>query len=431
MDEDEEDVGDDEVDDGDDADNGEPEEPPEIRERRQQLLDAAAPGESADWLTYGYDYFNTGYNRHSEGPADGVEERWRFEMEEEVSGRIWRLVRDVPDPAVSGDCVFFGYHDLFCVDRESGEEVWRSELDGELTYTPEVAADLVFYSEVGSGAASTRAFDIEEESELWRSEMGSATLLRYEDLLFSSSSTGVRLFDGVTGDIVSDEVALTGRSNKGMAVYDSTLISIDGSTSSFDINGWEVNWLGDPIRGMTKGAPAIDTSEKVIYVAGREYVVHALDFETGEDVWRWRPEIWGEQLEENVGSDGVDGDEGEGEEGSNGSVDRSRPPPGRNFSPCVHEDVVVVGDDDLYAVDRSSGEHVWTTREVASPHQMSPTASQNTIYTTRKDQVYALDVDTGEIRWSYELPARAVTDPVVAGEEIFVADADSTLYCLG
>jgi outer membrane protein assembly factor BamB len=98
------------------------------------------------------------------------------------------------------------------------------------------------------------------------------------------------------------------------------------------------------------------------------------------------------------------------------------------FNTVVANDVVAVGDVDIYAFDRTSGALTWSFRasdnDETGTHALA--TDGNVIYASSYfGRVYALDSHTGIPTWVMQLPGptgvRTTTfDPVVAGGEIFV-----------
>lgn len=116
-------------------------------------------------------------------------------------------------------------------------------------------------------------------------------------------------------------------------------------------------------------------------------------------------------------------------------------------TPAVDGGTVYVGSYDmhLYALDAETGEPRWT-RDLGGLIRGSPTVSNGTVYVgvgchnlacapfaeeagvTGVGWVYALDADSGETIWRYDVGTEVVSTPAVAGGTVYVGASDDTLY---
>lgn len=101
-------------------------------------------------------------------------------------------------------------------------------------------------------------------------------------------------------------------------------------------------------------------------------------------------------------------------------------------SPVLHKDVVIFGcrDGNVYALDRESGETRWTvplSRGVGA----SPVVHENrVIVADYGGAVVALSLDDGALAWRQELPERVVSSPSVLSDRIAFGCYDGYAYCL-
>ena len=95
--------------------------------------------------------------------------------------------------------------------------------------------------------------------------------------------------------------------------------------------------------------------------------------------------------------------------------------------------VVYVGSRDnyLYALDADSGDLRWqykTGRDVES----SPAVVDGVVYVGSLDNyVYALDADSGQLRWRYETGRDVYSSPAVVAGVVYVGSVDNYVYALG
>lgn len=99
--------------------------------------------------------------------------------------------------------------------------------------------------------------------------------------------------------------------------------------------------------------------------------------------------------------------------------------------PIVFGNTVILGSYQGYlgALSLTDGQFIW--RKPASIYK-NMTVSGNTLYfTDSQDVIWAVDKNNGQVKWKQEgLTARDLTEPVVAGNKIFVGDKTGLLHSL-
>ncbi|KRG63853.1 lipoprotein [Stenotrophomonas humi] len=145
-----------------------------------------------------------------------------------------------------------------------------------------------------------------------------------------------------------------------------------------------------------------------VYAAAVEGGVHALDLQTGKEVWEYKP-----------------------------AKEKKKPKLRLSGGPGVGEGLVVVGtlDGQVIALDASNGTEKWKSR-VPGEVIAAPAIAQGLVFVRSNDgRTTALDAATGEQRWfnAQELPSLTVRGnaPVVAGPGVlFIGNDDGTLSAL-
>jgi len=101
---------------------------------------------------------------------------------------------------------------------------------------------------------------------------------------------------------------------------------------------------------------------------------------------------------------------------------------GMTYSPVGGADV---DGPQLQARDATSGEVRWMTGLPRYGYPSSPTVANETVYTAAGD-LFAMDRETGEERWRFEIPSEvdAVGPPAVREQTVYVADDDRTVYAV-
>ena len=145
-----------------------------------------------------------------------------------------------------------------------------------------------------------------------------------------------------------------------------------------------------------------------VYAAGLEGGVHALDLQTGKEIWKYVP-----------------------------AKEKKQPKLRLSGGPGAGDGLVVIGtlDGQVIALDAANGSEKWKAK-VPGEVITAPAVAQGLVFVRSNDgRTTALDAATGEQRWfnSQELPALTVRGnaPVVTGPGVlFIGNDDGTLSAL-
>ncbi|MEE8522696.1 MAG: PQQ-binding-like beta-propeller repeat protein [Thermoanaerobaculia bacterium] len=104
-------------------------------------------------------------------------------------------------------------------------------------------------------------------------------------------------------------------------------------------------------------------------------------------------------------------------------------------SPAVRDGITYVGtfESEVLAIDLESGEIAWTYKHPKRqfPFYASPAVTAERVIVGGRDKmIHALDAKTGEALWTYSSTARFDSSPVVSGDRVFVADQAGELLAL-
>ena len=306
-----------------------------------------------------------------------------------------------------------------------GRVRWWSDTSGVST-SPVIENETVY---IGSGFCnqSVFAFDRDTGDRLWRTEIGDSVddierTLAVNDGTVYASTDDVYALDAETGE---EEWSEHADSLWGIAFADGTVFAAGGGGGpivAFDETSGETRWSRD-LHTIT--APAV--AQGYVFAVGNDNLI-ALDVESGETEWT-------------------------------APIDRAGGPP------TVADGTVVVGtQENLSAHDMTAGYHKWTlegsfrntdiatfdgtiyltgrqqeddewvsralavdvetgdvewTRGDDGLGDGSAVATEETVYITTHNRVYALDPDTGEIEWwlQFQWP---VSSPAVADGTLYV-----------
>ncbi len=238
-------------------------------------------------------------------------------------------------PVVASSLVLFGAGDgvLYAVALASGVEMWRFETGGRIRSSPAVADGMAF---VGSADGRVYAVDVVTGEERWRYEPDGVSL--------------------VSADFGFDRKSVLGSP----AAADGTVYigSRDGYMYALDQTTGEFKWRADHEVSWAMSSPAV--VDGVVYSGTSDGAfVHALDAESGDELWRFDAEgyTWS--------------------------------------SPAVAGNAVYIGDGggSLWALDRETGDVLWRYR-TQGPVLSSPTMAGGAVYVGSDDgSVYAFHGD--------------------------------------
>ena len=94
------------------------------------------------------------------------------------------------------------------------------------------------------------------------------------------------------------------------------------------------------------------------------------------------------------------------------------------FGPYRHRDRIYVNDRrNMYALDAETGRHVQTNRLPHSAESEPIQYQENAIFANRSGMVFAVDVETGDVKWQLRFHRAIRTRPVLADDRsVFIAD---------
>ncbi|ULQ53952.1 PQQ-binding-like beta-propeller repeat protein [Flavihumibacter fluvii] len=280
-------------------------------------------------------------------------EEWKFETHGEI--RSTALIH-------AGQIYFTnGSGSLFCLDEQNGRQVWKFTRPGEKKYPLYSFADYyqsspTYYQGVvyfGSGNGNIYAVDAATGMEKWHFKTG--------DVVHSSP-------------VVSGDKLFTG--------------SFDGYFYALDLNGrmlWKFKSVGHRYfpKGEFQGSPAAYGSQ--VIVGARDYNLYAID--TGLGFCHWNlsfPKGWA------IGQ------------------------------PVIHDSILYVGSSDdqlLMAIEPHTGKVLWQ-RSLKFNIFGGAAFGTNTLYIgTLMGKIFALDIKSGELRWTFETKAYKLNHLIYFNED--------------
>jgi outer membrane protein assembly factor BamB len=324
-----------------------------------------------------------------------------------------------------------GDGNLYALDAGTGERAWcvptGGSVLGAFAYADGLFVGTVVDPRVqlGNGSAIV-ALDPDTGEEQWRTYVGGSAgdLLIEDETVFVSAGGNLTALDLETGEIRwhvapgdRDDDSIVSAAVADGVVYLNYYGGLDQPKRIYalDAESGDELWTYDDIAEdqYINGGPTV--ADGLVYIGLNDGALYALDADDGEDIWRFQPDIeaW----------DGI-------EEG------------GMSFNePAVVDGVVFVGtgvdfdevegDTYLFAIDAETGEERWRY-EVGDPVRMQPAIADGVAYAgDLTGQVHAVDTETGEALWTFALDGELGPDsPVVVDGVLFITDRDGSLYAI-
>lgn len=208
-------------------------------------------------------------------------------------------------------------------------------------------------------------------------------------------------------------------------VVDGTVyvVSLNEVLYALDAETGEVQWE-EWLRTAPEdaGAPHVHDGS-VFVIAGAE--LFCIDAETGEREWVWGGEV-------NPGG-GTESDDGEKHDG---------PTKALCTSPIVSKNAVFIGsiDNNLYAVDRNTGEKLWDLQnqsdkgltDVSAAGMASPTLVDDTLYVTTRGHLAAINALKAEVEWEFipDSSHNVFSAPTVHDGTVYFGNREGTLFAV-
>ena len=288
-------------------------------------------------------------------------------------------------PIIHDDRVFFGSYDhkVYALDLTTGKKVWSYDTGGWVGSSPAIYDGKLFIgSDVGYKNGQLIALDIKDGGLLWA---------------FNS-----------TGDIHSSPavdpvlgIVFVGSNDKNIYALDMNG-SMDGDRGirETSLNRSDLVWNFSTGNAI-KASPVLDPITHTVYVPSWDGYIYALNGSDGRLIWK-----------KYIG-------------------------PYLYSSPAIYKDrLIVVGhylDGAVHALDKYTGDEIWA-HDTGGYALASPTIANDTLYLGLKgNDIFALDIDTGGIKWYYDNYANVTSSCAISSEMMFVASdsPEGILYAFG
>jgi outer membrane protein assembly factor BamB len=207
------------------------------------------------------------------------------------------------------------------------------------------------------------------------------------------ADTGLRAWQFRFPKVGSSNGNIGGHVTSPVVVNNLVLVGADHYLRAFDAESGEERWLYELEDAITSSATVAD---ELIFFTDLNYL-YAVDLKDGKERWRFR------------------------------SGDFSL-----SFAPVVTGELVVTTNQDIvYALQRATGEVVWT-RTLPAETVIPGGAAGDKIYIKSPNELFALDRQTGDDSWSFQV-VDFISLPAIAGGQLFVIGREggqAKLYAL-
>lgn len=317
---------------------------------------------------------------------------------------LWeRSIGASAPPLVAGDILLIGSTAgrLLWLDAASGEERMRFPLGAPVIAAPAVADGRIF---VGTDGGGLFALGAAGGAELWHAPATGiiwGAPLVMGDTVYCGADSGFFALDAVTGEERFTLPTNGGRVYSPAAALDGTVYAAFGTRLvAFDAGSGAITWEHEVELDWNRLAVDADA----VYCGAEDGYFYALDRLTGDELWRsaLAGAFW--------------------------------------TAPALTEQAVITGNVDtrIRALDRATGSQSWefTADDWATA---DPVIAGNVIYVgvgnhegrAGKRPLYALDLATGELLWSFETDGLIHAGVAVDADHSYVVTTNGTLYALG
>lgn len=358
--------------------------------------DTPTPPEAADitvdetWAMFQSDAAHTSYASDLRGPGVAPAVNWRSES--------WGLVTS---PIVSDGTIFFAtglrHRHVHALDAETGDEHWRTEVDGREENVLVVADGVVY-----AGMDRLSALDAETGEEIWndsRDVREGITVAEGAVFAPSDAVEKLRAFHATTGAELW-EYQLPGHLSATAvpAVHDGQVyLCSHEDVCVVDARTGKQVWQRAVSDRISSAATVTDD---LVYVPDQSHL-YALDTTSGDEAWRYEGRF-------------------------------------RSASPALADETLYIGGwfsdggdrvPRLLALDAATGEERWhLEREGFSPG--SPVVADGVVYVASDDnQLYALDAATGDVHWTLQFEYHLGTPALL--DDALVVSVGGRLYSIG
>ncbi len=298
---------------------------------------------------------------------------WKFD----TNGKIFTT------PVIYDRVIYFGSSDksFYAVDADTGTLIWRFATGGAVNSGAAIDGDLICF---GSTDGFYYALNYEDGSPVWKFKTGGENVYDSWDYYLSTPVFSEELVYFGSGD--KNIYALNKKSGEAVWTYETEGIihtrgevvggnicfgSFDGNMYCLDKVTGQLKWKFDTVgtRHFPKGEiqSSATLHDGVLYFGSRDYVLYALDAETGTGIWIEPTPSW------------------------------------VIAKPIVKDGNVYVGNSDgprCYAYDAEHGQKLWEYRLFLNIFGSALVSESEVFYPSFDGKIYALDRESGKLNYT-------------------------------
>ncbi len=318
--------------------------------------------------------------------ATEVKLLWKFPTQDEIRGNL----------TVYEQSVFFGSydHNLYCVDKNSGELIWLYQTEGPIVSRPVVVEGNVIFA-----SADNRVYVLNQRN-------GKIIFSYYTQApIWSSPAYAAgHIFIGSDDCYLHAINLASGNSSwkidAGSPIRSTPFIFDDGIYFGSEYGDYYCLDFRGSIRWRFKAKKAVTGStiaeKNSVFFGSLDANVYALDAKTGWLLWRTR-----------LGKATIS-------------------------TPSLSGDYLYIGstDGNLYCLDTRNGKILWQF-ETLNQVNGSPLIFHDRVYFGSVDSfIYCIDGLSGNLIWKYQTGGAIISNPLIIGNVLYIGSTDNNLYAL-
>jgi len=358
-------------------------------EIKNDLVGKNFPDNADWWPQYQHNPQNTGVSTSNGPETDHI--KWTKQMDE-----IWKCPVVADGKLFVSPTTFSVYQTLYCLDAETGDNLWSYYDGNTMTHCPAYANNKIYFG----SEHNLCCLDANTGSVIWQNYLGvtqycSPTVVNNKVYCGSDINGKLYCLDGDTGNLIWDyDVYPAWR--KAPAVYnDKVFISSDsGYILCLNANNGDFIWQ----YSMTfPSSPAVTNGK--VYVNSYYEKTYCLDAETGAYIWS-----------QNLGG---------------GTIYPLQNVPVVNGN-YVYSNMAFA----CYCLNAETGSILWSHDEGWS-YDNSPIVADGKIYIATDMKLFCLDSVSGDDIWNKSVGEVSYSTPAIANSKLYIGNTDGELYCFG
>ncbi len=286
----------------------------------------------------------------------------------ETSNRVYS------SPVIENNVLYIGSGDkhLYALDKKTGKQIWKYKTKGAVHSTPYIHNNLIYFS---SADGNLYALDKNKGSLVWKFTAQGEKMYDLWDYYLSSPIGNIK------------------------TIYWG---SADGFVYAIDSKTGKLEWKFQT-DGSVHASPVLDMEN--LYVGSFDGHVYALEKDTGQLIWKFK------------------------------TVGAKYFPKGEIQKGLLLKDGVLYfgsRDYNMYAIDTKTGTGLWNMKEKSGWIVAIPTEHKGTLYFGTSDAhlFYAVDKETGFVKWAAPLQMRVYGSGVIYNNIIYFGSFDGKIIGL-